>query len=49
MNTLEQSKKDLIVEIDKRVEDKIIEKSNAELLKKLISQAESLTEAIAIA
>lgn len=49
MSTLEQSKKDLIVEIDKRVEDRIIENSNAELLKKLIIQAESLTEAIAIA
>lgn len=43
------SKMDLITEIDRRVEDKILEVSNAELLKKLIQNAETLTEAIAIA
>ncbi|MCI7003474.1 MAG: site-specific DNA-methyltransferase [Clostridia bacterium] len=49
VNTLEESKASLIAEIDKRVEEKIIENSNADLLKKLISNAETLTEAIAIA
>ena len=48
-NTIKMSKEDLLREIDRRVEDKIIEKSNAELLKKLICNAETLTEAIAIA
>ncbi len=47
-NNLEQSKIDLINEIKKRVDDKIIEQSNADLLIKLINNAESLTEAIAI-
>lgn len=46
---LEESKLNLITEIDRRVNDKIIEKSNADLLKKLIGNAETLTEAIAIA
>lgn len=49
ITNLEQSKLDLIAEIEKRVNDKIIEKSNADLLIKLINNAESLTEAIAIA
>ena len=49
VNTLEESKASLIAEIDKRVEENIIENSNADLLKKLISNAETLTEAIAIA
>lgn len=44
-----ESKEQLIAEIDKRLEDKIIEKTNAELLKKLIKNADSLTEAISIA
>ena len=48
-NDLEQSKLDLIADITHRVEDKIIEQSNAGLLIKLIKQAETLTEAIAIA
>ena len=43
------SKQELIAEIDKRLKDNIIEQTNADLLKKLISNAESLTEAIAIA
>lgn len=42
-------KDDLIAQIDKRLEDKIIESTNAELLKKLISNAESTNEAIMIA
>ena len=46
---LNESKLQLITEIDRRLEDKIIEKSNADLLKKLIMNAESLTEAISIA
>ena len=49
ITNLEQSKLDLIAEIEKRVNDKIIEKSNADLLIKLVNNAESLTEAIAIA
>lgn len=48
-NNLEKSKQELIAEIDKRIDDKIIEKTNADLLKKLINNAETLTEAIAIA
>lgn len=44
-----KSKEDLIIEIQKRVEDKIIEKSNADLIIKLIQNADSLSEAIAIA
>lgn len=46
---LEESKLKLITENDRWVNDKIIEKSNADLLKKLIENAETLTEAIAIA
>lgn len=48
-NSLELNKQSLIDEINRRVDDKILEKSNAELLVKLISQAETLTEAISIA
>lgn len=48
-NNIEKSKQELIAEIDKRIDDKIIEKTNADLLKKLINNAETLTEAIAIA
>lgn len=48
-NSLNISKLDLITEIDRRVEDKILEKSNANLLKKLIENAETVTEAITIA
>lgn len=39
----------LVDDIEKRVVDKILEPTNAELLKKLISNADSLDEAIAIA
>ncbi len=48
-NNLEKNKQNLIEEIDRRIEDKIIEQTNAELLKKLINNADSLTEAINIA
>ena len=48
-NNLEKSKEDLLAEIDRRIEDKIIEKTNADLLKKLINNAGTLTEAVAIA
>ena len=34
-NELQKVKDDLIVELDKRITDKIIEKTNADLLKKL--------------
>ena len=45
----EKSKDSLIDEINKRVEDKILEKTNADLLIKLIKKADSLDEAISIA
>lgn len=44
-----QTVREISAEIDKRLTDKIIEKSNAELLKKLLAKAESPTEAFAIA
>lgn len=43
------TKQSLIDEINKRVQDKILEPSNAELLIKLINNADSLDEAISIA
>ncbi len=46
---LQQVKADLIAELEKRIDDKIIEKTNADLLKKLIEQAETINEAIMIA
>lgn len=46
MNTI---KDDLIAEIDKRVADKILEPANAELLKKLVRQADNDNEAMSIA
>ncbi len=48
-NNIKKVKDDLITEIDKRIVDKIIEKTNADLLKKLIAQAETINEAIMIA
>jgi adenine-specific DNA-methyltransferase len=48
-NNIQKVKDDLITELDKRVADKIIEKTNADLLKKLINQAETINEAIMIA
>ena len=47
--TLSKVKQDLIAEIDKRVEDHVLEPSNAELLSKLIAQADNDNEAISIA
>ncbi|MDO4831278.1 MAG: hypothetical protein Q4A46_07360, partial [Clostridia bacterium] len=47
-NNLEVGKKKLIAEIDRRLVDGIIEKSNADLIKKLIMNADSLNEAIQI-
>ena len=43
------TKESLIAEIEKRVSDKILEQSNADLLIKLINNADSLDEAINIA
>lgn len=39
---LENSKQGLIAEINRRVNDKIIETSNADLIKKLIMKADTL-------
>ncbi|MDI9511299.1 MAG: hypothetical protein QM203_04995 [Bacillota bacterium] len=47
--TKNNEKELLLKEVERRVEEKILEKNNAELLKKLIQNAESTTEAIAIA
>ena len=52
MNRTEQTtdiKQDLINELNKRVEDKILEQSNADLLIKLIKNADDSAEALAIA
>ena len=49
MSNLETIRKDLIEAINHRVEEKILERSNADLLIKLINRAESITEAISIA
>lgn len=46
---LEKIKNNLLAELEKRVEDKILERSNANLLGKLIKSAESINEAISIA
>jgi adenine-specific DNA-methyltransferase len=48
-SSLAENKESIIREINKRVADKIIEKTNAELLIKLIEKSESLSEAISIA
>jgi len=48
-NKLKKVKADLIAELEKRIADKIIEKTNADLLKKLIEQAGTINEAIMIA
>ena len=47
--TMNEFKKDLIAQLDKRVADKILEPTNAELLKKLIANASSDNEAMMIA
>ncbi len=46
---IDKSKQPLIDEIEKRVSNKLLERSNADLLEKLINNAESLDEAINIA
>ncbi len=46
---LNKIKEDLIAEIDRRLNDKIIEATNAKLLKKLIEGSDNAEEAIAIA
>lgn len=48
MGNLETIKKTLIAEIERRVDDKIIENTNAQLIIKLINSAESINEAIMI-
>lgn len=48
-NNLKKIKDDLVAEIEKRIVDGIIEKTNADLIKKLIKQAETVNEAIMIA
>lgn len=45
---LSQLKQDMIVEIQQRLDDKVLERSNAELLMKLIKQSDSDDEAIKI-
>ncbi|MDR3111664.1 MAG: hypothetical protein LBU55_00620, partial [Elusimicrobiota bacterium] len=47
-NSLQDSKLEMIRDIEKRVSDKILEPTNAELLKKLISRADSVHEALQI-
>ncbi|MEE0997114.1 MAG: site-specific DNA-methyltransferase [Paludibacteraceae bacterium] len=49
MNNIQKVKADLIAEIEKRVSDRILEQTNADLLIKLINNADSLDEAINIA
>ncbi|MBR6163722.1 site-specific DNA-methyltransferase [bacterium] len=46
---LAESREQLIAEIDRRLEDKLIEQKNADLLKRLIKNAETLSDAIDIA
>lgn len=48
-NNITATREGLIAEIERRVEDKILEKSNADLLVKLINRADSIDEAISIA
>lgn len=47
--TLKASRESLLADIDRRVEDHILEPTNAELLKKLIRQADDIDEAMMIA
>lgn len=46
--TLEYAKQEIFAELDKRLEDGIIEKANADLIKKLVNNADNLDEAIQI-
>lgn len=49
MGNNEQIKETLIAEIKQKVKDRILEKSNADLLEKLINRADNINEAMAIA
>lgn len=49
MGNNEQIKETLIAEIKQKVEDRILEENNYELLKKLINRADNINEAMAIA
>jgi len=49
MEALYASKQEIIEDLQKRVDDKVLEKSNFVLLKKLVEKSDSLSEAIAIA
>ena len=49
ITNLNQLKQSLIEEIDKRVDDRILEPTNAALLRKLILQASNINEALSIA
>lgn len=49
MNNISTTRENLIAEIERRVEDKILERTNADLLVKLINNADSISEAISIA
>ena len=49
ITNLNQLKQSLIEEIDKRVDDRILEPTNAALLRKLILQANNINEALSIA
>jgi len=42
-------KQEILADLEKRIDDKILEKSNFDLLKKLINNADTLDEAIKIA
>ena len=48
-NNITATRENLIAEIERRVEDKILERTNADLLVKLINNADSISEAISIA
>lgn len=48
-NNITATRESLIAEIERRVEDKILEQTNADLLTKLIRNADTLDEAMAIA
>ena len=49
MEALYANKNDIIKDLQKRVDDKVLEKSNFDILKKLVEKSDSLSEAIAIA
>ena len=49
MEELREIKNSLVDEIKRRQDDKIIEKTNAEIIIKLINSAENINEAISIA